>query len=259
MKKIVTGIIVLLCVYVFLNIWNSRKDALKSTMVRNNANVISTPLPSPPVKTSTVSWNGITYAYAYFEVRDITKLSLIDNFTQTKASESLMKDHTCQYAINGGYYDTRNRPLGLFINGTVNTSPIENPLVNGYIVISNRATILYDVPQSPTMAIQTGPMLISDNAPLLLAIKNDEYARRMVAGVSSNGILVFLAVFIPETKVQGPKLSDLPNIVTLINSTLPHPVITAINLDGGNASVFKNETTYIQEISSVGSVFCLQK
>ena len=202
----------------------------------------------------TVSWNDITYAYEYFEVNDISKLTLIANFTQKKTSELLIKENTCQFAINGGYYDTNYKPLGLFMSPVLKTSAIESSLINGYVTITNMPSISFEQPNNPTLALQTGPMLMADGNRLKLAIKNDEHTRRMIAAISSKGTLMFITIFVPETKVQGPQLGDLPDILKL--TTLD--IVSAINLDGGNASMFKNRDIYIQEISSVGSLFCLK-
>ena len=222
------------------------------------SDILNTPLPTSSIKISTVTWNDITYAYEYFEVKDLSKLTLIANFTQKKTSERLMQENNCKYAVNGGFYDSNNKPLGLFANPTLKTPSIENALANGYVSVTTKPTVSFELPQNPVLAVQTGPMLMKDGNKLKLAIKNDEYARRMIAGISSPGTLLFMTIFIPETKVQGPKLSELPDVIGEINRTLQNPFVSAINLDGGNASMFKNENIYITEVSAVGSLFCLE-
>jgi uncharacterized protein YigE (DUF2233 family) len=169
-----------------------------------------------------------------------------------------MQENNCTYAVNGGFYDANNKPLGLFINASLKTSSVESSLVNGYISVTTKPAVSFDLPESPILAVQTGPMLMMDGNKLKLAIKNDEYARRMIAGISSTGTLLFMAIFIPETKVQGPKLAELPDVIEQINRTIQDPLVSAINLDGGNASMFKNNAIYITEVSAVGSLFCLE-
>lgn len=220
---------------------------LKKELSTQNFQLSTSPYSSP-----TVTWNDIAYDFEYFEVNDISQLTLIANFTQKKSSELLIRENNCQYAINGGFYDTNNKPLGLFINATVKTSSTQSVLVNGYIAITNRPTIGFDLPENPTIALQTGPLLMMDGKKLKLAITNDEYARRMIAGISSKGTLIFMTIFVPETKVQGPQLTDLPDILERTNLD----IVSAINLDGGNASMFKNSNIYISEVTSVGSLFC---
>lgn len=257
MKKIFSILagICIVCIGIFFVVASLLRHNTSQTTL---SNIFSTPLPAQYVKSSIVSWNGITYAYEYFEVKDISRLTLIANFTQKKSSNLLIKENSCQYAINGGYYDTNNKPLGLFLNATLKNPSINSALVNGYISVTNKPTISFDIPQNPILAVQTGPMLIVEGQKLKLAIKNDEYARRMIAGISRNGTLLFMTIFVPETKVQGPKLVELPNVIEQINKKLQNPLLSAINLDGGNASMFKNINIYIPEVSSVGSIFCLQ-
>ena len=245
MKKIFF-LVLICCIAVF---FCTRFIFPKQKLSTNNS---PSPLPTPTLSTSTITWNDISYGFEYFEVMDISKLTLIANFTQKKSSELILKENDCQYAINGGFYDTNNKPLGLFINSTLKTPTIANELVNGYIAITNRPIITFDLAQNPTVALQTGPMLMMDGKKLKLAIVKDEYARRMIAGISSKDTMIFMTIFIPETKVQGPKLADLPDILERSNLDM----VSAINLDGGNASMFKNKNVFIQEISSVGSLFC---
>ncbi|KKR02775.1 MAG: hypothetical protein UU25_C0005G0009 [Microgenomates group bacterium GW2011_GWB1_40_9] len=254
MKKIFSSlaVICLVCIGIFFVITSLLRQNISKT---TPSTIFSTPLPTTLVKTSTVTRKDITYGFEYFEVTDISKLTLIENFTQKKSSELLMKENNCQYAINGGFYDIDNKPLGLFINSQLKTKSINSALVNGYVSITNKPIIDFNHSDKSKVALQTGPMLMMDRNKLKLAIANDEYARRMIAGISSNGTLVFMTLFIQETKVQGPKLADLPDILKLTNLD----IVSAINLDGGNASMFKNTNIYIPEVSSIGAIFCVNE
>ena len=245
MKKIFF-LVLICCIAVF---FCARFIFPKQKLSTNNS---PSPLPTPTLSTSTITWNDISYGFEYFEVMDISKLTLIANFTQKKSSELLLKENDCQYAINGGYYDTNSKPLGLFVNPLLKTPTINIALVNGYVFLTTKPMVTFDLPENPSLAVQTGPMLMVDRKKLKLAIKNDEYARRMIAGISSKDTMIFMTIFIPEAKVQGPKLADLPDILERSNLDM----VSAINLDGGNASMFKNKNVFIQEISSVGSLFC---
>jgi hypothetical protein len=257
MKKIILVITLLSCAYC---IFQFVRTANKTPPLNSEVSIFfPTPLPTQGVKSSTVVWNGIAYAYEYFEVTDISKLSLLANFTEKKASEILIKEKGCQYAINGGFYNTNDKPLGQFLNPTMETSSIKSSLVNGYISIASTPDISFTAIDNSVIAVQTGPMLMADGKKLILAIKNDEHARRMIAGISSRGTLVFMSIFIPETVLQGPQLADLPNVIEQISIKLSYPIVSAVNLDGGNASVFKNNNVYLEEFTHAGSLFCLQK
>lgn len=261
MKKFIIVCFLFILLYLSINFVFHKKQLtiLNSQFLISSPSLSPSPLPTSSVKSSTVSWNGIAYVYEYFEVKDISKLTLIANFMQKKTSELLIKENSCQYAINGGYYDKNDKPLGLFINSSLKTQSIESALINGYLSISNKPTISFDPPDNPIIALQTGPILIVDGKKLKLAINNDEHARRMVAGISSKETLVFMTIYIPTSFVQGPQLEDLPDIIEQINKTLPNPLVSAINLDGGNASMFKNKDVYIPEVLPIGSLFCIQE
>jgi len=259
MKKITIIIGLTICAVLLFQLIRMGVLALKTNSSKQKVNIAASPLPNSNVKSSTVTMKDITYEYQWFEVPDIKKLSLIANFTEKKNSAEILETSSCSAAINGGYYDTNGKPLGLFINSDLRTQAITSALVNGYVSVSDRPSIFFELQKSPTMAVQTGPMLIENGKTLPLVIKNDEFSRRMVAAMNIKGTLLFIAVFVPNTKVQGPQLADLPSVVETISKKLPFPLIKAINLDGGNASIFKNQDTYIQETTPVGSIFCVQK
>lgn len=258
MKKIIIASLVFLCIIfgIYFIVFSHKLPIINSVI---NNFPTPTPLPTPSMKTSTVSWNDITYIYEWFEVPDSKKVSLLSNFTEKKSSLEIMNEQHCIAAINAGFYDTNNKPLGLFKNNTISTASIQSALLNGYLTIAPIPLISFEEPDRAVVALQTGPMLIVDGKKIKLVIKNDEHARRMIAGINAKGALVFMTIFVPETKVQGPQLADLPDIIEQINKTLPNPLVSAINLDGGNASMFKDKDVYIPEVLPIGSLFCLQE
>jgi uncharacterized protein YigE (DUF2233 family) len=224
--------------------------------------VSPTPTFAIPTKTKTVTTAGETMGYAFIKTPPAS-IFLISNFTEKKTSDELMTSHACLGGINGGFYDTSLRPLGLFrTNNTTTRGVTQSALINGFFSIKADGTseISADVPQENTrFSLQNGPLLITDSSTRPLAIKNDEHARRMVAAITSDDAIVFMALFEPEALFDGPLLGDTPEFVKAIAQKESLSIISAINLDGGSASAFYNGDTTLGELTQIGSFFCVKK
>lgn len=238
-------------------------------ILRAGSNTITTPstspIPTPTTveqsnKVKTISFDGIKYAYAYFIIQNPSNLLLIPNYSHPKDTESLMVDNGCISAINGGFYDKDNKPLGHFQSaGKVISAQIKSDLVNGYVWAnaSGSAVISSQLPSADyNFALQTGPMLLFDGKALPLAIHNDTHARRMIAAKDEK--LIFLSIYNEESVYEGPLLADLPLITKSISTKENLNIMDAINLDGGSASAFYNGETKLSEITPVGSLFCVK-
>jgi len=209
------------------------------------------PLPTPKIK------RVDQYAYAYVTAGS---LSLIPNFSDRFAAQTIYEENDCKAVINGGFYDKQNKPLGLFqVGDKTYGKQLDSDLLNGFVWMdaSGTAVISSELsPQPVQFALQTGPMLLFNGNVLPLSIHNDAPARRMVA--AKNSELIFLTVYNPDSVFDGPLLGDLPKIVQEISQKENLHISEAINLDGGSASAFYSEETKLSELTPVGSLFCLR-
>ena len=219
-----------------------------------------TPSPSPLSETTDINQNGRTYRVAWLSVPDPSALSLIPNFDQKRTARSLIDNNDCSKVINGGFYTKDNQPTGLFVaGGKILRDNIQNSLLNGYIFIdqNNIASIQASPPEaSVRLALQTGPILIRGGKMATLAIRDDEFARRVVVGLSQKGAVIFLTIYDPENSWNGPKLADTPGVLSGVMERLQ--LTDALNLDGGSASTFIRGDLSLQELTSVGSFFCIK-
>lgn len=219
------------------------------------------PSPIPPAQSVDVTHDGISYRIAWLPVRDPSVITLLPNFDQKRTARSLIDSKECSKVINGGFYTKDNQPTGLFITqGKTIRDSIPNTLLNGYFVVDqkNNASILASPPDHPVrLTLQTGPILIREGKAITLAIRDDEHARRVVVGVTQNGMVVFLVIYDPENPLSGPKLADTPAIVSQLIRTLD--LKDAINLDGGSASAFIGYDLALEELTAVGSFFCIKE
>ncbi len=225
------------------------------TSVKNQAS----PYPQEE-KLNTTSYNGKEFSYDFFVVDNLQKLSLLENKDKKDAKE-LIADNSCHQVINGGFYDTENKPLGLFISAGEEVYPqISSDLLDGFLLITQNGNFLIDkvLPtEDLRIGLQSGPLLIKKTKVLSLNIKNDKLARRMVA-MQTKEDLLFLTVFEKEARFSGPMLADLPLVIKQIADKEKLAIINALNLDGGAASVFKSKKIFLNEYDLVGSLFCVK-
>ncbi len=210
-------------------------------------------------KLNPIMFGVTTYYYTSVLLSDLKDLQLLPNFKLKLSSTELVKKHNCSTLVNGGFYSKDYQPLGWLVSDTKQISkPISSLLFNGYLSIKNhQPSITTFPPENVLLGLQTGPLLIQNREPLPLKIKDDQHRRRLVAAVTSDKQLLFLAITQNDSLFQGPLLADTPQIVRAIAAKLNHTIVHAINLDGGSASTFYNSKLHLQEFSPIGSFFCL--
>jgi uncharacterized protein YigE (DUF2233 family) len=216
--------------------------------------------PTPATKHPSIRYGDREYSYG-ITIASPPMVTLFPNYAERRSSQIVMEANQCKQAISGGFYDTNNAPLGLFhANGTTLAPAKANALFNGFFSIDEKQLpIISDaVPEHSRIALQTGPLLFFDEAPLPLRIKNDEHARRMAVAITTDRRIVFLSVFSEEGVFDGPLLGDLPAVIESIGQKESLTIISAINLDGGSASAFYNEQTRLAELTPIGSLFCIK-
>jgi exopolysaccharide biosynthesis protein len=208
-----------------------------------------------------ITFQGQKFLFLEQKIENINNLKLIPNFEEKLSSTQLFQNNHCQFLINGGFYDQEDQPLGwFFTQGKLFRKEIKSALLNGFFFYDQqKGIVINDVSSigSVVWGLQTGPILIFEREPLIFKMAKDERARRMVAAIGQNDELFFLVIAGPDSLAGGPLLADLPFIVQGIGKSLKNDFKTAINLDGGTASVFINKEKIIKEYTWTGSFFCL--
>lgn len=224
--------------------------------------------PTPTIRSSIqnsstiLEHKGKRYAISSFDVKDAAVVKFVGNYTKKLFTTQILREKSCVLAINGGFYDTNYSPIGLYIEDNISLSRWEeNELLNGVFFVDKemsggigRNVSDFDL----VFALQSGPILVENRSPVFLRIFDDEYARRSVVLIDDIGILRFLSVYDPLSTYDGPFLSDLPNIIIEYGKKEGIGIDTALNLDGGSASFFKNKDTTLSELAPVGGVICVQ-
>jgi uncharacterized protein YigE (DUF2233 family) len=186
---------------------------------------------------------------------------LYSNLKEQKLSEEIKVNNNCSILVNGGFYSKENTHLGLFITNFEKTSPFQaNPTLNGFLWISDNSASITNTPPNtnPRIALQSGPLLMQDKNPLTLDIKDDEPSRRVVAATTADNKLIFLVFYRDLANFEGPMLEHLPKVLNLFQKQTNIDLVDAINLDGGSASVFISNYDRLNELTRIGSYFCIK-
>ncbi len=236
---------------------------------QNNKPKTTEPIPTITVTPTAALKNSLDFEYkdkkyrvSWIKIADINKLTLLPNFTDQLSSQNLIKNNNCQRGISAGFYDTQNKPLGLFIaeeetmGKEINSNFINTIL---FVTTSQKPGISIERPEDHLrLAVQSGPLLLQNNQPLFLKIIDDKMARRIAAGLTNDQELIFLAIYDKDSPLLGPYLADMPQIMKLVSEKIGIPLENALNLDGGTASAFHGQNINLSEFVSVGALFCVK-
>lgn len=216
-----------------------------------------------PTEGISLDYSGVTYKVLYLQVKDTGKITLSPNFEKKQTSNELKTEKQCDYLLSGGFYDKDDTPIGLLIsNGYEQSFYQTNSLFNGIfgVTYAEKPFLGSNYPRGSTrLAVQAGPILILDSKLQALSIKNDEPNRRNFVALVDDGSLVFASVFDKTSEYNGPELADMPKIVDRLSEKLNMDFISAMNLDGGSASAFLTPSGGVEEISYIGSYFCIKQ
>ena len=219
-------------------------------------------LNSVPKNQIQIEKNDILYNINWIEISDIESLTLHSNLTEKLISKQAKDSHKCDFLVNGGFYDKSDRHIGYFREGqNILSQPKNSPTFNSYIAVNSdfEAIISHDLSSDDVLyALQTGPMLLTEEEPLNIQIKNDKNARRVVASINENNDFVFMIIYDIKTGFSGPRLGELPDFLEEFIIKTGINLLIATNLDGGGASAFISEDVSITESQLIGSYFCLR-
>lgn len=260
MRKVFLIIAFVIVVFLGKN-WLGEKKIIKEDNIKPQINLSVSPTPVEFVnKPEQIIFDKEKYLFSYFIVKEISKLFLYPNFTEKISSKEIIDKDQCRYLTNANFYDTKNKPLGLFVSsGEVFGQQITSSLFNGFFYLSNEGSFSISNSEkegSFKIALQSGPLLYSNNNPWELKIIDDKKARRIVLGETNENELIFLVFYKENEEYAGPYLADLPKILLVFEQKTGIKIKNALNLDGGSASVFYSDQVRLGELKTVGGFFC---
>ena len=164
-----------------------------------------------------------------------TGLRVIDN-PDGQSLAAVMKKQKCVCGVNGGYFGTEFKPIGLRIADGTTFSPLRRArLITGILLQSDRGIDViraseFSRTKKTVAAIQSGPFLVEGNK-RIRGLNDSQLARRTFAGTTTND-RAFIGV------CSDVSLAGLANILATAPIVSDSKIPRAMNLDGGSSSAF---------------------
>ena len=176
----------------------------------------------------------VTLDAAVFSAKS-TALRVIDN-PDGQSLGAVMKREKYVCGVNGGYFDTEFKPIGLRVTDGTTFSPLRRArLITGILLQLDRGIDVIRVSEFPrtkktVAAIQSGPFLVEANK-RIRGLNDSQLARRTFAGIATNdrALLGFCS---------DVSLAELANILATAPIVSDSKIRRAMNLDGGSSSAF---------------------
>ncbi|KKR11531.1 MAG: hypothetical protein UT39_C0006G0037 [Candidatus Woesebacteria bacterium GW2011_GWA1_39_21] len=196
--------------------------------------------------------------------RNVTdyKAKVIANFETQLTSSEIIGANQCQVLVNGGLFDEARKPLGLFyLDGKYLGKIKGSTFLNG--VVSVDVTGKIDIQKISDSGLDKRKVLLMQAGPIFIYRSSYEtpenlknYGRRIILGKTRTNEVYVIAIFKYDDFGSGPQYTQVENILEALKSKRSIDLTDAVNLDGGNASVFIDDTFSIKESTIVGSFFC---
>ena len=176
----------------------------------------------------------VAFDVAVFSAKSAA-LGVIDN-PDGQSLAAVMKREKYGCGVNGGYFDTDFKPIGLRVVDATTFSPLRRVrLITGILLQSDRGIDVVRVSEfSRTKkiiaAIQAGPFLVQANK-RISGLNGSQAARRTFAGIAISN-RAFLGV------CSEVSLAELANILATTPIAADSKTRRAMNLDGGSSSAF---------------------
>ena len=181
-----------------------------------------------------VAGQRVTVDVAIFSAKS-TALRVVDN-PDGESLGAVMKREKCVCGVNGGYFDTEFKPIGLRVADNTTFSPLRRAhLITGILIQSDRGIDVVRVSEFSRIkeiiaAVQSGPFLVEGNK-RIRGLNDSQLARRTFAGISTND-RALLGV------CSDVSLGQLANVLATTFVIPDSKIRRAINLDGGSSSAF---------------------
>ncbi|MBV9007885.1 MAG: phosphodiester glycosidase family protein [Verrucomicrobia bacterium] len=164
------------------------------------------------------------------------RLRVIDNAGGAASLSDTMQREKCVAGVNGGYFDTESKPLGLRIIDGAGTSPlIRARLLTAVLCASPRGIEImrageFSRERKYEAALQCGPLLV-ERGRWVASLNGVRSARRTFAATLRGG----RAAIGISTDLT---LAELSAVLTSRSLADDLPFWRAMNLDGGSSSAF---------------------
>jgi hypothetical protein len=180
------------------------------------------------------SGERVTVDAAVFSAKS-TALRVIDN-PDGQSLGAVMKREKCVCGVNGGYFDTEFKPIGLRVADGTTFSPLRRArLITGILLQWDRGIDVVRVGEfsrrkKVATAMQSGPFLVEGNK-RIRGLNDSQLARRTFAGTATDDRA--LLGFCSDVSLSG--LAEILATTPIVSDS---KIRRAMNLDGGSSSAF---------------------
>ncbi len=212
-------------IYIFLSVWNIHNVCANTAWMP-----IAPGLDYLDLNTQSITrWSHIHVFRIDLDHFQLRFASATDRGKSSTTVRDLALHHQVPIAINGGFFDTNDQPLGLRIQDHQMTNPLKKISWWGVFSITHdhaRLQRFKEFTPNPniTWAIQAGPRLIANGKKITL--KND-LAERTAIGIDASGHIILLVT--EHSPMTTSKLASLLQSAPMLCKD-------ALNLDGGRSS-----------------------
>ncbi len=199
-------------------------------------------------------------------IKNISDLNVIfiPNFNEKNTSDIIFDKYECNVLVNGGFYGENGKPLGLYyLDGTTYGKLKESEIYNGilYFNINNSFGVSdmedFRNAENYKFYMQSGPLIKYNGHDRNLNTEKLN-TRRIVFAQDTNNLSYIIIFSGVDNYNNGPDLTEVSRILNSLSSEAGINVVNALNLDGGNSSVFIDEYYSIKESVFAGSFICLK-
>jgi uncharacterized protein YigE (DUF2233 family) len=151
-------------------------------------------------------------------------------------------------AINANYFDEKGRPLAYLktADKEINRTVSRHALYTGIFGRREAAPFVTHRdgfhPVDASEALQSGPLLLHNNAPVEILSGLGRYARRSVIGIDKEGRVI---IGVTDTVVGGLSFAELQELFSQARWQLETPNL--LNLDGGGSAQLYVKTGNFEE------------
>ena len=160
----------------------------------------------------------------------VVHITVIDARTETRSIatvEQLRSESRAYVVVNGGFFDEHDRPLGLVIGDSKETSPLRKVDQGIFLIAGGKPVIQHSrdpLPYDIEVALQSGPRLVVGGHALSL---KPQASRRTSVCLPGDGTVTIVTVPVPI------ELSALASSLVLSTAEGGLGCWEALNLDGG--------------------------
>lgn len=197
-------------------------------------------------------------------IRNVSNYGVIilPNFKEKGTSDLINEKYNCELLTNGGLYEESGNPLGLYILDGVYFGKLKNSSIyNGILGLDKNSNFFVDTindfgkVEDYKYLMQSGPLLIDGGINKNITLPHS-HARRIIFAKGLSGEDYIVVLYGLNNYNDGPDFQEVNDILESLEQKSGIVLESALNLDGGNASVFIDRDFSIKESSMVGSFIC---